>query len=117
VNNKDSGKNKDNRKNVIEKTSKSIAKVPNKKSTLDDLATFMALLKDTFKGKYKGLSVFSGLGFVAAIIYLLSVVDLIPDAILVLGIVDDAALIAFALKMIHKDVVKYRIWRDDCDKE
>jgi len=40
--------------------------------------------------------------FLALVAYVVSPIDLIPDFILVLGLIDDVVIVAFGLKMIRK---------------
>ena len=64
------------------------------------------------KGDYKQIPTGSIVMIIATILYFVSPVDLIPDFILGLGLIDDAAVIGFALKQVSKDLDKFRIWKE-----
>ena len=47
---------------------------------------------------------------VAAILYFMNPIDLIPDALIGIGFIDDAAVIAFVMRTIHKDLRRFEKW-------
>ncbi|MFC0270534.1 YkvA family protein [Metabacillus herbersteinensis] len=53
---------------------------------------------------------------VAAILYFLAPIDLIPDFLLGFGIVDDAAVLAFVVKHLGKDLEQFEKWKEIEDK-
>lgn len=64
------------------------------------------------KGEYKKLPIPTLISIVAMLLYTLSPIDLIPDAIPVIGFADDAALIEIVSRMlIGQDLVKFRKFR------
>lgn len=83
------------------------------------LRTFFSNLRDLFgmlraylKGDYRKLPWSTVAAGVATLLYILSPIDAIPDFIPGAGLVDDAAVFAFALKLIGKDLAKFAAWRD-----
>jgi uncharacterized membrane protein YkvA (DUF1232 family) len=48
----------------------------------------------------------------AALAYIISPIDLIPDYILGLGQIDDAAILGLSLYFLEKDLLKYKEWKD-----
>lgn len=77
---------------------------------LRDLQLLVRLLKASVSGAYTGLSVHKLVTIVAAILYLISPLDVIPDFIPVVGYVDDAAVIAWVLKSIAEELKDFKIW-------
>jgi len=75
----------------------------------------VALVRDYWKGRYRRVSMTSIMVFVLGIVYVLSPIDIIPDTILGLGQIDDAAVLAFCLFMLEKDLLKYKRWKDAND--
>lgn len=71
-----------------------------------------ALAKDYFNGTYKNVSAKSIIAILAALIYFLSPIDLIPDFVLGLGFIDDVFIIGLVIKQVAKDLEKYRIWKE-----
>ncbi len=78
---------------------------------LDDAQLLFKLLKDYANGNYREVpfNVVAAIG--GALLYVLSPIDLIPDFIPIIGYLDDAAVIAFCLNLIEKDLITYKIWK------
>ena len=78
---------------------------------LSDIPVLISLVKAYIEKKYTAIPIGSIIAIVSALIYFLSPIDLIPDIIPGLGLIDDAAVIAFAYKFVHDDVAEYKTWR------
>lgn len=78
---------------------------------IGDVKTFFQLLADYWRGSYREVPFRTIAAIVGALAYLLCPIDAIPDFIPVLGLVDDAAVIALCLKLVHGDLDDYREWR------
>jgi len=50
------------------------------------------------------------LGLVGGLAYLVFPLDVIPDALLPIGLLDDAVVLGFVVRMIKKDVDAFRAW-------
>ena len=83
----------------------------------DNLQLLFQLVSSWRKGDYKKIPTGSILTIIAAIIYFVSPIDIIPDFLLGLGLVDDAAVIAFVLRQIASDLDKFKIWKADHPEE
>jgi uncharacterized membrane protein YkvA (DUF1232 family) len=77
-----------------------------------DLKLLIPLIKDYWKGTYRDVSVKSIVIFVAALAYIVSPIDLIPDYIIGLGQIDDAVILGLSLYFLEKDLRKYKEWKD-----
>jgi len=75
-----------------------------------DLQLLVRLLKASVSGAYTGLSVHKLVTILAALLYLISPLDVIPDFIPVVGYVDDWAVIAWVLKSIAEELKDFRMW-------
>ncbi len=78
---------------------------------IDDVKLFFAMLKDYFTKKYPELPVRSVVMMVLTLLYVLSPVDLIPDFIPVIGMLDDAFMFGLCLKACVDDVEDYKKWK------
>jgi uncharacterized membrane protein YkvA (DUF1232 family) len=78
-----------------------------------DLPLLLRLLKAWKDGSYRGLSVRTLSFLAAALIYVLSPVDLLPDFIPGLGMIDDAAVLAFLLHSMTQDLAAFRVWEQN----
>ena len=77
-----------------------------------DLKLLIPLVVDYFKGTYRDVSVKSIVIFAIALAYIISPIDLIPDYIIGLGQIDDAAILGLSLYYLEKDLGKYKEWKD-----
>jgi uncharacterized membrane protein YkvA (DUF1232 family) len=79
------------------------------KAFLADLRLLINMVVDWSRGRYRVVPAKSIVLVVAALLYFLSPLDLIPD-FLPGGFLDDAAVVAWVLKSVSADVGKYREW-------
>ncbi len=80
------------------------------KDVWDSLMAFLRLLRAYVKREYTDIPWQSLVLIVAAVLYFLVPVDVIPDFILGLGYLDDAALIAWVVKTLQSVVDDFRKW-------
>jgi uncharacterized membrane protein YkvA (DUF1232 family) len=76
----------------------------------DSLLASLRLLRAYASGRYRDIPWASLLSIVAAVIYFVMPLDLIPDFILALGLIDDAALLAWILSSLKNDLDQYIEW-------
>ena len=76
----------------------------------DSLMACLRLLRAYATGQYKDIPWVSLLSIIAAVIYFVMPVDLIPDFILTLGFVDDAALIGWIISSVKNDLDNFLQW-------
>ncbi len=75
-----------------------------------DLPLLVRLLKAWKGGSYRGLSVRTIVSLAAALLYVVSPMDLLPDFIPGIGLIDDAAVLALLLHSIAQDLAVFRVW-------
>jgi len=96
-------------------------KADDKKGSLteiwDNLQLLFELVSAWRKGAYRKIPTASIVTIIASIIYFVSPIDLMPDFLVGLGIVDDAAVIGFVLKQITADLEKFKIWKENNNVE
>ena len=81
------------------------------KRYIDDVKLLLSLVKDYWSGDYKEIPYWAIGATVFALLYVLSPIDLIPDFIPVVGLVDDAAVVALCLYMIEQELHDYSEWK------
>lgn len=80
----------------------------NVKDMRDDVLLLCAYVRDVATGRYKGYKVWNLTVIVAAILYLVSPIDAIPDFI-VGGFIDDMSVIAWAFSKVGKELKMYKL--------
>ncbi len=70
------------------------------------------LVKAYAKGDYRDVSKKNIALIVAALLYFISPLDLIPDAIPILGFMDDMAVIGFILSTLGEELLKYESFEE-----
>jgi uncharacterized membrane protein YkvA (DUF1232 family) len=76
-----------------------------------DLKLLIPLIRDYWKGIYRDVSAKSIVIFVVTLAYIISPIDLIPDYIIGLGQVDDAAILGLSLYFLEKELRRYKEWK------
>lgn len=76
----------------------------------ETLQTLLRLIRASVSGEYMGLPTSTIVGAVAVTIYFLSPIDLIPDFIPVLGLLDDVALVAWFSTTIKEQMDRFEEW-------
>ena len=72
--------------------------------------TFLRLLRAYGKGEYSQIPWPSLILIVAAILYFLAPIDVIPDFLVGLGYMDDAAVVAFVMRAVATVLDDFRKW-------
>lgn len=75
-----------------------------------DLPLLFRLLKAWKNGSYRGLSLRTLASLAAALLYVLSPVDLVPDFIPGIGMIDDVVVLALLLQSLAQDLAAFRAW-------
>ncbi len=78
----------------------------------DLMYAFMRLVKAYMNGTYRDVSHKSLLIGVGVLLYLVSPIDVIPDFIPLLGLMDDISLIAWFIDAFQKEIQKFRDWEN-----
>lgn len=78
-----------------------------------DIAVMLSMIRAYVMKRYRDVPVASIIIAIAAVIYVVNPLDLVPDVLPLIGYVDDAAAIGFVLDSIHKDLKKYKEWQKE----
>ena len=95
----------------VRKLCTKLSRIPVIGSVIGDFGIVCDLISDYINGTYKEIPVSTILSFVAALTYLISPFDVIPDVVPVLGFCDDATALKFALDAARNDLYAYANWK------
>ncbi|NLO21838.1 MAG: DUF1232 domain-containing protein [Syntrophomonadaceae bacterium] len=77
----------------------------------DSLQTLFSLIKDWITGDYRGIPFKALLLILAGIVYFVTPIDIIPDFIVGLGLLDDAVILGWIISQIGRELDDYRVWK------
>lgn len=75
------------------------------------LRLFGPMLADVLRGRYRPIPWSAMAWMLAAVVYLMSPLDLIPDFLLVIGVLDDVVIVGWMLTRVDRSLDAYRLWR------
>ena len=105
-------KDEDRMERFLERLERKLEKVPVVGKQLSNIPMLVSLVRSYIRKDYRDVPLGSIIAIVSVLIYFLSLIDLLPDSIPVLGYVDDAAVFAFVWKMVADDIEEYRKWQE-----
>ena len=95
-----------------------LTRIPFVGETILDIQDLIAMLDDYYLGRYTKVPAVVIAGTAAIVAYLVSPIDLIPDKVPILGVIDDALVIKIVLELcIDKELDRYRAWREQAAAE
>ncbi len=77
------------------------------------LQLFFSIVKDYINGNYKEIPIKTIISIVASLLYLISPIDLIPDFIPGVGLIDDVFVIGLVISVAKSDLDKYKDWKSN----
>ena len=96
---------------MLQRLENRLKNIPKVGTILADVPCLIALVRNYIRKEYTQIPAKSVIAIVSTLIYLLTPVDLIPDAIPGIGYIDDAAVLAACMKFVDMDVKQYQQWR------
>lgn len=76
----------------------------------DDIKTMCEMVKAWAKKEYKGIPVKTIGMIILTLVYVFSPVDIIPDTIPGIGLIDDATMVKLCLQAARSDLQDFRVW-------
>jgi len=77
----------------------------------DEMMLLTSLVRDYWKGTYRKIPYKAIAAVAFTILYVLNVVDLVPDFIPGIGLLDDATIVGLCLKLVSYDLTQYKNWK------
>lgn len=78
---------------------------------IEDAQLLLALVKDYRAGKYRRIPYWIIAAIVFTLIYVFNPLDLVPDVLPWVGVIDDATVVAACLMLVEQDLASYKKWR------
>lgn len=78
---------------------------------IKDVKLMLSLIKDYWNGEYREIPWYVISAIVAALLYVLSPIDLIPDFIPFVGYLDDALVVGACLLLVEQELAEYEAWK------
>jgi uncharacterized membrane protein YkvA (DUF1232 family) len=85
-------------------------KLPKLKKLMQQGKLILSMVKDYWSGRYREVPYWAISAAALTLLYVLNPLDVIPDVVPGFGYLDDATLVAFCLKLIERELEKYRAW-------
>jgi uncharacterized membrane protein YkvA (DUF1232 family) len=77
---------------------------------IEELKASLRLIRAYASGEYRQVSWESMVLIVAAVLYVVSPIDVIPDFIPVIGYLDDVTVVSFALRIVREELDEFIAW-------
>lgn len=97
-------------RNLIKNARKIAEENATLKELWSDIKITLELTKDWVKGDYREISKGSVVLIIGGLLYLVNPIDIIPDFLVGIGFLDDAAVLAYVFKKIGEELVVYKEW-------
>ena len=75
-----------------------------------EFAAALRMVREFSAGRYRKLPKRALIAIVAAVIYFLNPLDLVPDLLPILGLADDAVVLAWVLRQVRRDLDAFLAW-------
>lgn len=86
-------------------------KLPKLRQWMDHGKVILSMVKDYWNGTYREVPYWAISAGALTLLYVLNPLDVIPDIVPGFGYLDDATLVAFCLKLIERELEKYKEWQ------
>lgn len=77
---------------------------------LEDVRVMCAMLRDYWRGEYREVPWWAISAVTFALLYVLNPLDIVPDMIPWVGLIDDAAVVAACLALVGEQLEAYQRW-------
>ena len=75
-----------------------------------------SMLGDYWQGHYRDVPWRSIAAIAGALIYVLNPLDLIPDLLIGIGLLDDVGVVAACLALVESDLLRYAAWKEQSEQ-
>lgn len=89
-----------------------LSRLPRIGGLFNDIPWVCFMISDYVKGEYREVPLATIITLTAAIMYIVSPIDLIPDALPIVGYLDDAIALSLVLEAAQNDLQAYKVWKN-----
>lgn len=82
------------------------------KDAWKNILLLINVVRDWKDGTYRDIPKRTIILVVAALLYLITPVDMVPDFIPLTGLLDDITVIGFVIKQVSQELEKYKAWKE-----
>ncbi len=107
---------KEKAEEFLQRLEMKLKKIPKVGETLAIVPIMISLVRSYLNKEYTKIPLGTIIAITSALAYVLTPVDLITDAIPIIGYIDDALIIEACLKLVKSDVDEYQEWRENKNK-
>lgn len=79
---------------------------------VQDARLALSLLRDYGNGSYRAVPVHTLTAVLLSLLYVINPLDLLPDVLPLIGLVDDALVAALCLSFVERDLRAYGEWKE-----
>lgn len=97
---------------ILQRTEKKLKSIPGVGDIFAILPVYISLIRYYVRREYTDIPIGTIIAIASAVLYMLKMIDLIPDFIPVAGYVDDAAVLTACVSMVKADVDEFVRWRE-----
>lgn len=101
----------------LQRLEKKLRTIPLAGGALASIPVLVSLIRSFAKKEFTDIPIGSIIAIISALVYFVSPIDIVPDVIPGVGLIDDALVITACLKLVESDVEEYVLWRRENGKE
>ena len=109
-------KDEDKLEKLLQRLEKKLKTIPAVGDWLSNIPAMVSLVRSYIKKEYTAVPIGTIIAIISAVAYFVSPVDIVPDVIPGVGLLDDAAVVLACLTLVGTDVAEYVKWRDENNK-
>ncbi len=98
---------------ILIKAEQMVSKLPGNIQALKYIPEFLSFINNYVNKRYTNVSKVSIIAAIGVIVYFVSPVDIIPDALPIIGYIDEAFVIGKCLDIIEDELERFIQWRDN----
>lgn len=79
----------------------------------EDVLALIRMVREARAGRYRQLPQKTLIAIAAGLLYLINPLDLLPDMLPAIGLLDDATILAWVVSQVRRDLEHFRAWESE----